>query len=184
MEKKEFEAFLSDTEEKNNQNISEQVKKEVSEYKSYVLQLYSQIEKWLGGYNKWIKIIRNPCKVNEELTGEYDLEELIIIVNNIKLQLKPKGTYIIGAKGRVDFIGPKSIVTIGLCDKEIKNASQLIKIFDSEKEKQLYDKKRKEELEKKPIEWEWKIITDPPEMLFITLTENVFTDYLKKVMNG
>ncbi len=184
MEKKDFEAFLSGTDEKNNQDISERIKKEVSEYRYYVLKLYDQIEEWLGEYNKWISINRIPCKVREELTGEYDLQELIINLNNIQLKLKPIGTYVIGAKGRVDFIGPRSTVIIGLCDKKVENASQLIQTFNSEEEKQLYDKKRKEELEKNPTEWEWKIITEPPKVLFITLTEDVFTDYFKKVMNG
>jgi hypothetical protein len=79
------------------------IKKDVQEWTNSVDQIFSQTEKWLLPYKENLKIVLEEITSKEENTDDYTISTLTIIRENENLlKFAPIGTYILGAKGRID----------------------------------------------------------------------------------
>ncbi len=129
----------------------------------------------LGGQ---VRITCDSKKILEEYVGEYEAETIIIHLGKNKVRLDPIGTNLIGAKGRVDMIGPNGKVKFVLVDKNASAPRISIEIS-------VRDKKLLPEVDTIPeIEWVWKISTPPPRIKYIELNSESFFDAFMEVANG
>ena len=78
-------------------------------------ELYANIKEWLESFEDqgFIQIKDDKeITLNEEYIGQYQARRLDIYLGNDIISLTPKGTLIIGSKGRMDMRGPKGEVLI------------------------------------------------------------------------
>ncbi len=89
-------------------------KQELKEYLNNIQTLFKDIENWSKSKN--LSVNHSNITLNEEAYGKYDVETLVINTStNEKIaEIIPAGASIIGAKGRVDFVG--TIDTVILVD--------------------------------------------------------------------
>ena len=87
---------------------------------------------------------------------------------------------LIGSKGRVDVQGPRGSARLGLINKKVTHARQLIHVRISLPG----DPPPAPESSPEKIDWAWKIITPAPEMKFIELTEDSFFDMVLGVADA
>lgn len=180
MEKSQFdEIILTETQSVQTEDDID-IGKEIDEYLNYLNRLYDSIKDWLKDYTEKerINITEVDYTLIEDLTGPYHTKKMEIYLGAKKFTLLPKGTFLAGVKGRVDFESSKDRIKIGLCDEKLTEPH--IQIFNSEKEKQESEAKK----EPQKINWLWKVITDPPRIQFITLDRNVFYDIFAKLIYG
>ncbi len=71
--------------------------------------LYSQIEEWLVPYLKdgQVSIDRSSAQLREQRLGSYSAPMLRIKIVDETVDVIPRGTYIVGAFGRVDLVSRK-----------------------------------------------------------------------------
>jgi len=83
--------------------MKKEKQKEIHFYIQQIETLYSSIQKWLEDKNYHFK--RENIEINEEKTGKYKAEKLLLCKpEKIVAELKPIGLDIIGAHGRVDLV--------------------------------------------------------------------------------
>lgn len=79
-------------------------------------ELYAQVKDWLAPlekegvvqYSSWSIILQ------EDYIGSYEVNVLSLLVGKQRVELRPKGTLIVGANGRVDIQGQRAVRTIVL----------------------------------------------------------------------
>jgi hypothetical protein len=154
---------------------------------NYLDALYAQIESFLEAY---VSAGQAQCKyreipLNEENIGSYTARQLILKIGRQEITFTPVGTLLIGTKGQVDVLGSAGTSRFVLLDKKATNARSLVKVTVSVVGK---GKTRlsppPENQPREPIEWVWKIISRPPEMRFIDLTQDAFFEMILEVANA
>jgi hypothetical protein len=140
--------------------------------------LYSKIEKFLDKYIKAgdVTIQYREHFLNEENIGTYIARIMILRIGNQEITLTPVGTLLIGSKGRVDVVGPAGSTRFMLLNRDATGMGVKINIIAPGSPKK--DEPPKE------IHWEWKIVTNPPAMRFIDLTQDSLFQALLEVANG
>src|ERR1041384_6685679 len=83
-----------------------------NEYLEYLRQLYSDVRDWVPG--KRFEVSQDTTSLNEVAVGRYQAPVLQISERDRGriATLAPKGAWIIGARGRVDLIGPMDVQPI------------------------------------------------------------------------
>lgn len=144
---------------------------------------YSQVEQWLSEYTKAGKIEVQECNIHlyEENLGEYIAGMRTIKIGPEVAILRPIGTLIIGARGRVDLEGPKGNIKFILTGKNSNGIRISIKVIEPSNETPGSATAKEPEPEE---EWVWKIATSPPKIQFIELDQDTFFDALTEVLNG
>jgi hypothetical protein len=139
---------------------------------------YSKIERFLDKYIKAgdITIQYRDHFLNEENIGTYAARIMVLRIGQQEITLTPIGTLLIGAKGRVDVVGPAGSTRFMLLNRDATGMGVKINIITPGSPK-------KEEPPKE-IQWEWKIVTNPPAMRFIELTQESLFQALLEVANG
>lgn len=96
----------------------------VAFWRTEVFKLYDTIAGWLKPFvdNGGIVLERQSKAMTEEGVGHYEIDRLDIEVGNETVRLDPRGTIVIGARGRIDMshLGsgdPLYLVLIGTDDK-------------------------------------------------------------------
>jgi hypothetical protein len=145
--------------------------------------LYTRIESFLQEYISSGEVKREyrPVDLTEEYIGSYAAKEMVLSIGRRKVRLTPVGTFIIGAKGRVDLTGPNGSFQIMLVDSKVTKTSDLIQVTVTVGNK---SPKPKSPEQPKDIQWEWKTVTRPPERRFIELTQEVFFELVMEAANG
>lgn len=115
-------------------------------------------------------------KKYEEYLGEYTTNKLYINFPDQKVVIEPIGKKIIGAMGRIDMTGENGDIKFLLVDKDAESPKITVH-FNDERSKGL-DKIRPA----KNPEYVWKIATPPPNVKFIELNEDSFSDALLGVI--
>ena len=135
---------------------------------------YGSIESYLKPYIEEgkIKITYGGKKIFEEHIGEYEVKNAIIFFGSNKVKLEPIGTNLIGIKGRVDLIGPNGKVKFFLVTPNGPNISVQIGKPPLPEEKEFEE------------ECAWKIVTNPPNIIYFDLEPDSFFDALMEVANG
>ncbi|MFS0644681.1 hypothetical protein [Siminovitchia sp. 179-K 8D1 HS] len=111
-------------------------------------------------------------QLNEEIIGDYDTKKMIVQFPDQKVVIQPVGRIIIGAKGRMDMIGENGTVKFLLVNKELQRPYYLIKETVSNKVNTQPDPELK-----------WKIATPPPNIEYINLNKDSFSNALLGVLS-
>ena len=86
------------------------------EYRAKLAALYSDLKRWLEPLG--IQAVEYEVHLLEEAFGAYEAPGMKLYLNNRLLaQLRPIGAAIIGASGRVDFIGSVATATVVYLEK-------------------------------------------------------------------
>lgn len=82
--------------------------------------LFDQLDAWLCSLinSGSVKSLRTRTTLSELDLGSYEIESLELQLVSQKLTLKPVGTMLIGAHGRIDVTGPAGKVTLLLLDTQ------------------------------------------------------------------
>jgi hypothetical protein len=93
--------------------------------------------------------------------------------------MTPIGTLLIGAKGRVDVVGPAGRARLVLVNSIASGPTIRVTVSIGGK-----PEPPTAEVEPKEITWEWKIATSPPAIRYIELTQESLFRALMEVANG
>ena len=143
---------------------------ERDEWLSYLNSLYKRIESFLDKYVSvgQIQFEFQDIELNEEHIGKQ-------VVN-----LVPIGTLIIAFKGRVDVVGSSGKAQIVLVDSKVTDPRSLVHVrVGTSGDLPIAPKELSDE-----IQWEWKILTRPPERRFAEVTQETFFQLIMEVSNG
>ncbi|SEH04812.1 hypothetical protein [Candidatus Venteria ishoeyi] len=154
--------------------------KRLEEWKNYLDTFYSSVEEYLKPYidAEKLSIDKTQIHLQEEYVGEYETQQLTIHLGSNTIRLKPVGTNLIAAKGRVDMLGPKGEVKFVLVNKDFSGPEINVRIWIKEEEQPPKEKV-------KPVTgWAWKIATPPPHISYIELEQESFQSALMEVVNG
>jgi hypothetical protein len=177
--KSDFDAFVK-AQQKSAQDAEIDWNKERDEWLAHLDTLYKRIEDLLGDYVKSGQILLryHDVQLNEEDFGTYSARRLIIKIGGKEIVLEPIGTLLIGTKGRVDVTGPAGSTRIMLVDKGASRPRAKVTVQ--------IDSKRPPVLgpPDKPANWIWKLVTSPPTVRYIDLTEDSLFRALLEVGGG
>jgi hypothetical protein len=179
---KTFDEFVSRQQEIDSESATIDWVKQRDEWLAHLERLYSKIESFLSKYVSLgqIRYEYRPVELNEEHIGSYSAKQMVLRIGRQEVDLVPIGTLLIGSKGRVDVSGPAGRAQIVLVDSKVSDPRSLIHVTVSVGGKLPPPPPKRS----KEIEWEWKIVTRPPERRFIEITQQAFFDLILEVANG
>jgi hypothetical protein len=133
--------------------------------------LGEMVEDWLDEYakNGDIKVQTEDILLSEEQVGTYEAPLIKINIGSQLVKLKPIGTFLIGAYGRVDMEGPRGVCRLILAPVNSKGPSI---VFNTAT------------IPPAQPELVWKIATPPPTVKYIDLKKDSFLDEMMRVMQG
>jgi hypothetical protein len=146
--------------------------------------LYRSVSDYLQPYVEKgeIKIGHVDATLTEEDIGSYPAKELTIKIGRGDVLLKPVGTRIFGAKGRVDIIGPRGRAQLILVDRKASSTSDLIHVTVAIEGQAA--KSPSAPAPKESIEFTWKFFTPPPQRRLLELNKDLFLQLLMETVNG
>ena len=115
--------------------------------------------------------------LNEDNIGEYEVNVLSINIGSTKVTLTPIGTLLFGGKGRVDMIGPKGKVKFVLVPEGSTRPRIVVRAVDPNNPSEA-------EAAEPVEEWEWRIMTAPPQISYLPLDADAFYSAFLEVING
>jgi hypothetical protein len=182
MEVTEFDEFVKRQQEAAAGVASVDWDSERREWLEYLDKLYRRIESLLGKYvsSGQIQLGYRQVELNEENIGSYTAKQMVLRIGPKNVVLEPIGTLLIGSKGRVDIIGPAGRAQILLVDSKASGPASLVHVtvgVGGKPPAPPAESSRK-------INWEWKIVTRPPERRFIEITPQTLFQLIMEVANG
>jgi len=153
--------------------------KERDDWLGHLKRLYDQTESFLAEYIKSgeIKVHYRDIELNEENIGAYRAPEMILRIGRQEITMTPVGTLLIGAKGRVDVVGPAGRTRLILADSEANGPVRKVPVS-------IGTPGPAPKAAPKEIKWKWKIATSPPTIQYIELTQESLFQALMEVANG
>lgn len=184
MNNKTFDEFVRGQQQNEAEAASVDWEKQRDEWLAYLGRLYSMVESFLAKYvsSGQIRYEYRPVELNEENIGSYSAKQMVLRIGRQEVDLVPVGTLLVGAKGRVDVRGPAGKAQLLLVDGKASGAASVffrVKVGAGGRLLAPSESPRGPE-----IEWEWKILTRPPERRFIEITQKAFFDLIMEVANG
>ena len=148
------------------------------DWKEHLDEFYQLAEGFLQKYldQGKVQITRVTKQINEEYIGNYDVESLEVQIGTIKICFDPIGTRILGAKGRVDMLGPHGTVKFVFVSEAA--SSPAIRVIQGTSSEVMDEPKDGVD------EWAWKIRTRPPNVKYIELEEESFLSAIMEVANA
>jgi hypothetical protein len=104
---------------------------------------------------------------------------MIVQIGRRQITMTPVGTLLVGAKGRVDVVGPAGRTRFVLVSSEASSPVIKVTVSIGGKPDSLAP-----EVTPKEIKWAWKIATSPPTISYIELTQESLFQVLMEVVNG
>jgi hypothetical protein len=155
--------------------------KEREDWLGHLNELYRKIESFLAEYIQAgeVKLSYRDIELNEENIGSYTARQMVLKIGRQEITMTPVGTLLIGAKGRVEVVGPAGRTRLLLVDS--KASGPRIKVTVSIGAK---PEPPNVEAAPKEIKWAWKIATSPPTIQYIELTQESLFQALMEVANG
>jgi hypothetical protein len=143
------------------------------EWLQHVEDFFQTVQTFLKTYidQGKVSISFSDKTIFEDHIGEYVVKAAIVRIGSSEVKFEPIGTNLIGARGRIDMIGPCGRIRFLLVDED-SNAPRTFKGG-------VYRAKNEED-----INWVWKIATDPPNIEYFDMDENLFFDALMEVVNA
>jgi hypothetical protein len=117
--------------------------------------------------------------LTEEQLGSYPAKAGRIVIGNQVVELKPLGTFLIGARGRVDMVGPRGIARFVIVPPDAKGFTVRVSVVKPGERPTSPEKPTVP-----PSAWRWKLVTSPPRISYIELTQESFRDALVGVVDG
>lgn len=183
MLKRDFEEFLTkiEDEKKIESKIDWESKK--NDWLSFLDILYKKFEESLKEYidKGIIRIEYDEVQLEEEYIGPYIANAMDIHIGGEHIRLKPIGTNLIGAKGRVDMVGRVGSIMLVLVDARSKSVGDRIKISVHVDE---VPPRKEEAKESIPITWEWKFVTAPPTRKYLPVNQETIYSTIMEITNG
>lgn len=185
MSRKDFDSFVQ---RKNEEQAARELddEKQLEEWIQYIDDLYNSSKKYLAKYinNGSVKIDHIPITINEDFSGPYTVMKMVVHIGPSTVEFRPLGTMLIGSKGRVDVEGPGGTARLSLVNDKVEHARDLINVSLIIADHLGGNARKQPESDPAPIKWVWKIMTAPPEMNFVRLTEETFLDMLMGVADA
>lgn len=172
---KDFDAFLEKQELKKRDAEQTDWKKRREDWLRRIGEFYQLVQRFLRRYldQGKVSIDFRPLTLNEEYIGSYETTKLHLTMGSHEVVFSPKGTRMIGSKGRIDMDGRAGKVRFLLADRAMPTRVYA----DGETPKKRNAKKEEASLV-------WKIATPPPSVSLIDLNVESFLDALLEVANG
>jgi len=154
--------------------------KEREDWLGHLQELYDQTESFLAEYTKTgeIKLHYRDIELNEENIGSYSARQMILKIGRQEITMTPVGTLLIGAKGRVDVVGPAGRTRLVLVNSAAPAPTIRVNVSIGKIEHPAVAAAPKE------IRWAWKIASSPPAIQYIELTQESLFQALMEVANG
>ncbi|MCK4257599.1 MAG: hypothetical protein KAX49_01390 [Halanaerobiales bacterium] len=154
--------------------------KEKQTWLSEIDKFYEKIQGWLSDYEEkgLLKLELVKYTMREEYLGQYETKKMYIVISGQKVEIEPVGRIIIGAQGRIDMIGKYGKVKFVLVGENSKGPIIKVKISSNP------DFDKQDETSPKEVKLDWKIATLAPNIQFLTLNADSFSDALLEVING
>ena len=144
--------------------------------------LYTKIERFLSEYISSGQIQREyrVVRLDDEHIGSYGVRKMVLKIGRQQVDLVPVGTVLPGPKGRVDVIGPAGRAQILLVDSKASSPASLfpVKVGSGGGLPVASDQPPG------AVQWEWRIVTRPPERRFVEITQQRLFDLIMEVANG
>lgn len=172
---KEFENFVRSTANRVGSQATIDAARETKTWQDKLEELYRTVEQSLSPFIKdgTIAFSTETVQLQEELLGRYEAKAARIVLGNRTARLKPIATFIIGARGRVDLVGPRGIVRIVLVPANATGYAT--RKGASEKNAQ----------PDPPVkDWSWKFTTPPPRITYVDVDQDSFQNALMEVMGA
>ena len=141
--------------------------KRKKEWLEAVNKLYELVENWLKEVG--VEVTYEDTELFEERLGRYKVRKMVLNIGGEKVELRPVGTLVIAAKGRVDVEGPKGRIKIVLVPKD--SEGPVVRVGKAPSGEEI-------------AEWEWKIATPPPDIRYIELNKDTFSEILLGVLGA
>lgn len=83
-------------------------KRRLSRWRMALIELEMKLSKWLEAPIKKhvVTLAKSPKAIVEELLGQYTVNTCTVTISGRRVVFDPIGTYVVGAYGRVDVLGP------------------------------------------------------------------------------
>jgi hypothetical protein len=174
-----FDAFVK-AQQKAAQDTEIDWNKERDEWLAHLDDLYERVEALLGDYvtSGQILLRYQQVQLNEEDIGTYSARRLIIKIGGKEIVLEPIGTLLIGTKGRVDVTGPAGSTRLMLVDKDATRPRVGVTVQTHPGRPPV------PEPPAKSVDWTWKLVTSPPTVRYIELTQDSLFRALLEVGSG
>lgn len=176
--KSDFDAFVK-AQQKSARDTEIDWKKERDEWLAHLDALYKLIADLLGNYvtSGQILLRYQDVQLNEEDIGTYSARRMMIKIGGKEIVLEPMGTLLIGTKGRVDVTGPAGATRIMLVDKNATRPRARATLQSHLGRHPL------PEPPADPVDWTWKLVTSPPTVRYVDLTQDSLFGALLEVGN-
>lgn len=145
-------------------------------------QLYLFVDEALAEFivQEQIQVTRRSVDLYEEQLGAYSAQAATIRIGRQIVELEPIGTFLIGARGRVNMNGPRGIARFIIVSKDASSPRWRV---DIQSPGQAGSASSPPEAFK-PEDWVWKISTPAPRISYIELTPESFQEMLMGVIDG
>lgn len=145
-------------------------------------QLYELVSASLRQYTDdgSISVDIEDVDLHEEQLGTYTAKAARITVGRSLVKLDPIGTFLIGARGRVDMTGPRGVARFMIVPPDSKGLRVVMNVVSPSEA----GKVPVGEGVAPPATWVWKIATPPPRITYAELNEDSFRSTLMGVVNG
>ncbi|WP_312328269.1 hypothetical protein [Stenotrophomonas sp.] len=170
---KEFENFVRGASKVAEEQQSFDAEQEKRTWASKLDELHAIVERSLDPFflDGSISIRPEVVRLSEPHLGSYDAKGARIVLGNMTAQLKPIATFVVGARGRVDLIGPRGRVRIVLVPADTTGFP--IRAVSATGPGPTLP----------PVEeWRWKFTTSPPHVRYVDVDEESFQNALMEVM--
>lgn len=187
MNKTDFEQFLKNSAVAKKEEAPIDWDGQRQEWLNFIDAFYSNVEEWLDDYKQQnlVEYVYTNKNITEDYIGSYDAKKMDLILVGNRLTFEPIGTLLIGAKGRIDLIGPKGTIKFLLVDKLSKGVTfrfTTTVIEEDGSEKTIDSGKG---IQKKEPEWTWKILErNTPRVSYVEFTQENFFQALMELVNG
>lgn len=177
--KSDFDAFVK-AQQKSAQDAEIDWNKERDEWLAHLDALYRKIEDLLSGYvtSGQILLRYQQVQLNEEDIGTYSARRLMIKIGGKEIVLEPIGTLLIGTKGRVDVTGPSGSTRIMLVDKDATRPRVRVTLQAHRERPPVLEPPATS------VDWTWKLVTSPPTIRYVDLTQDSLFRALLEVGGG
>lgn len=145
-------------------------------------QLYRFVDETLAEFidQKQIQVTQRTVDLYEEQLGAYPAPALTIRIGRQIVELEPIGTFLIGARGRVNMNGPRGIARFVIVAKDASSPRWRVDVQSPAQALSAAPSPAAFKAE----DWVWKISTPAPRINYIELTPESFQETLMGVIDG
>lgn len=148
-----------------------------------ITEFYTLVQEALADYikNESISFKTTKKTIFEDLLGNYEVDSATISVGRQIVKLEPAGTFLVGARGRIDMLGPKGTTRFVIVPPNSNGPRVQITVHvEGEPKKEVPSQGNTIP----PAQWVWRIATPPPRISYIEVNAESFRDALMGVVNG